>query len=521
MKKKLFLITTFIIASVLVLINVGEKEVKAEENCRNQVYYYMFLDSSNKVNFNFSSGRHIYTTEKFFKAPAEVDATGYNLKVVSHGKVEVTYDSTVSAFAPKSRMPLGFFQNKMLAMKKSGKYQTGYEDNGNIYIAALPWSESGSQSGTTTSTPMPETYAEFSAQVPVFDNTTFATYKTTINSELQNNVAPPTTTRNIGGTSTTGIFFEIERYWDSGDLDDIADNSIVWSPAVYYVEYEICAAEEILPPAPEEKYTITVRYVNKDDGLEIAEDYTLKDNVPSGTPYEYNCDDKKINNYALYKGDEANYPTTFEGTVTKNDTLTCYYTKAETYKLTVEHYEEGNTKDKLVEDFTKSGYASGEDYTYKCQSVPGYTVVNSSNNPSTLEGTFDNSNITRQCYYTKNTYTLTVNYGQDEDCTKLLGDPYTTKLKYKENTKVKVPDSFGKMTNPTLGTFSSQFTTKPNLDGNYLNVTMPAKDVSVCIVYTAQTGSSWIYLAWVIGGLALGYSIWYFVRYFKRQNSEV
>ena len=50
---------------------------------------------------------------------------------------------------------------------------------------------------------------------------------------------------------------------------------------------------------------------------------------------------------------------------------------------------------------------------------------------------------------------------------------------------------------------------------------MPSKNVEVCIVYTPKTGASWIYLVWVIGGLALGYSIWYFVRYYKKQNSEI
>ena len=50
---------------------------------------------------------------------------------------------------------------------------------------------------------------------------------------------------------------------------------------------------------------------------------------------------------------------------------------------------------------------------------------------------------------------------------------------------------------------------------------MPANDVSICIVYTPQTGVSWIYFAWIIAIGALGYSAWYFVQYYKAKKNNV
>lgn len=513
MKKKLFFMSAFVFALILVLVNVDGKEVKAEENCETKTYYYLFMDSSNKTLFDFSNGDHTYNTLKYFKLPNEVDSNDYNVTVENHGRVDIHFDSTASEYA-KTIFPLGLFHNVMKQTKSLDNYTFGYEYHGDVFYRALPWSKDGGESTTTASYSMPDSYDEFAALVPKIE--TYITSKTTfVTSSLTKGEAPAITPTVIKGKQYSALELGVNRTWAQEDISHISNDAIVWTPAAYYVDYKICTVSE-----PED-YTITIRYVDKDTGFEIADDYILIDNEPSGTPYEYNCDAKKIDNYSLYKDDEDNFPTTFEGEVSGDDTLTCYYNQAKTYKLTVEHYEQGNTKDKLIKDYTKTGYASGDDYKYKCQDIPGYNVVNSSSYPSTIEGEFSNSDIKKQCYYSKKDYTLTVNYGEDEDCTKLLGDSYTTKLKYKEKTKVKVPTNFDKLNNPKLGTFSSQFTTKPTLDGNYLNVTMPAKDVSVCIVYTAQTGASWIYLAWVIGGLALGYSIWYFVRYFKKQNGEI
>lgn len=569
MKKKLFLIATFMITLVLVLVNINGKKVQAEtQNCSTKTYYYMFLDSSRRSGFDNnwdSEGKYDRgEIKKYFRMPEEGSV------VVSHGDVGVSYDDSAMGFAPKSRMSLYYYWNLMYNYVTNKGYDDG---NGNVFIKALPWSETEGEI-TTGSITMKgnggDTFDSFKTLVPYDENT--GSYLLTSNVTFptvsidSNNIPYSTTDVTIQGEVINAFVISIDRTWYKSEIDHIDADSIVWSPAVYYVEYEICEEEtsegacylcdstkstywgvdpsfglnscpsswridssikeeeDCVYPSTEtkEKYTVKVRYIDKDTGSTLAKDYTLVDEKVEGTTYSYDCSEKSIDNYALYKDDETKYPTSFNGTVTQDETLTCYYTKAKTYTLTVEHYEEGNTKDKLVTDFTKSGYPSGEKYSHQCQIIPGYTVVNSAEHPSTLSGQFSNSSVTRQCYYTRNKYLLTVNYGSDEDCSGTpLQNPDTYEIQYKDSKDIKIPKTIGDMSNPKLGTYDKNFKTNPTLNGTTLKVTMPAKNVSICIAYSPQTGASWIYLAWVIGVLALGYSIWYFVRYYKRQNGEV
>ena len=122
------------------------------------------------------------------------------------------------------------------------------------------------------------------------------------------------------------------------------------------------------------------------------------------------------------------------------------------------------------------------------------------------------------CYYREQTYSMTINYGEDENCTSLLQDSvYKDGLKEGQAMSIDVPESIGKMTRPALGTYSSQIVNKPELNGTNLSFTMPAKDVSICIVYTPQTGSAMVKWLALIGLGALAFTIWNI----SKKNNEI
>lgn len=530
MKKKIILVTTFIIAAVLFFVNVDEKEVKAADSCDTQVYYYMFLEGSNKDNLLNSyinvNGVYNPTYTKYYKMPDEVDSSEYDVIVKSLGQVDVLEDAE-DAFAEKSYMSISKFYETMVNLKNQSlnRYTRGYVNGDNVFLTALPWSKDGGATATTDSVAIPwdddsllDGAFSFMYNVPYT-----AVAKTKFSTDLKVGEAVVQVFPEVNGETYPAVAISITRNVTAEDLEGYSgdSNGRIWLPAIYYVEYEICPVETEPEPEPE-KYTVDVEYVDKTTGNRITSTTNkIAEDVVSGTPYSYDCSIWKHDGYTLYTEDTKNYPTTFEGTVIKDETLTCYYTPNKTYNLTVKHYEEGNTSVTLADDIVNKGYSQGDPYTHQCQNIPGYTVSNTSSHPSTLTGTFQTSDITKECYYTRNTYTLTVNYGEDEDCTTLLQPSDSYSIKYKDTETVSVPKSIEKLTNPKLGTFSSQFKTNPELKGTDLTVTMPAKNVSVCIVYTAQTGASWIYLVWVIGALSLGYSIWYFVRYYKKREGNL
>ena len=122
------------------------------------------------------------------------------------------------------------------------------------------------------------------------------------------------------------------------------------------------------------------------------------------------------------------------------------------------------------------------------------------------------------CEYREQTYTMTLTYGEDEDCSKTLQEPvFEDGLKAGQAMSIDVPNSIDKMTRPALGTYSSQIVNKPELDGTKLSFTMPAKDVSICIVYTPQTGSAMVKWLALIGLGALAFTVWNI----SKKNNEI
>lgn len=483
MKKRIFLIVAFIIASVLILSNTKTKEVNAAEVCEKHYNYYLFLDATAKSWFDTEFASKTSTTRatsKYFELGIPEGATN-----VKEGQIEIRNEGT--SWEAGKWFSLSYFYNSYNAIGPDSVDVL----NDSTYATAIEWyNENGDTK--TESTAIPVTYDEFKALVP----TDFA--------------VPAFSKTTIGQNSFNSM---ITRTWTSESISHISSAKVVFSPAVYYVSYDMCSEEE------EEKYIIDVEFVDIDTGNHVIETKdSVTGEVESGTPYTYDCSNKKFDGYTLFT--DENKPSKHSGIVTENKTLTCYYRKTtDNHNLIVEHLEEGTNEKIDADSNSGSIYKKGDKYQHQCKDIPGYEVTT---NPSLLEGTFEEKDITRQCYYKKRVYTLTINYGEDEECINLLKESDSVDLKYKETyTYDKIPNTIGKLSSPKLGTYSSKFNEIPKLDGTNLTVTMPAKNVDVCIVYTPQTGSSWLYLVWVIGILSLGYSVWYFIRYYKKQNNEI
>jgi len=506
MKKKILLLTSFIIGMVLILANTSETKVKAEISCNAPKYnYYLFLDATSReyiYQLMGNSSTNDYSTSKDFELGIPENASIYE-----QGQVELTLNDNIANYDEK-RWSTAYYHLTYTSIRKNNEEIKYDSDNaGNSYATSIEWrNDNGNQVEQTL---VPDSYEEFKKGITSnLGNPRF--------NESVINIG----TGSLSAKSSfgTGQNHGITRTWDKSKLEalnfDNLDNDIVWSPAVYYVSY--------CDNAPE-TYKVTVEYKEKDTEKTLANSETVENGLKTGDSYEYDCSSKKIDKYALYSEDEENYPTAFEGTIEdENVKLTCYYTSADTYDLTIEHLnEETNKKIEGVTDIFDRGYVTGDSYEHSCQKIDGYKLVDTEEHPSSFSGTFEDKNIKKQCYYKEDVYTLTINYGEEEDCITLLKEPESYDLKYKEQRTFSIPKKIGDNSDPTLGKFSDKFTTKPKLNGTDLNVTMPAKDVSICIVYTPKTGAGWIYLAWIIGAAALGYSTWYFVRYYKKQNNEI
>ena len=458
MKKKIMLLSIFIISLFCVLVSVDKKEVKAEDNCETVTYYYMFLEATTKYQyeerFNANNDSFDYSTTKYFKVPDEISDEEFDVYVAGHGKIDISYGDVAGiGFKLRKEMNLKDYHDVLLKFAESEQknYNYGYTDSNNIkYLGALPWSKETQSEITTNNIPVEKDFETFRYSVPVFGvGGGYVTAKTTFSaSNLVRGSAPSVTKVEVNGEEYKSVSIDISRSYAKSDLTSIGsypsagNDFIVWTPAVYYVDYEICPIGE--EPEPEE----------------------------------------------------------------------------EPINLTVHHYEEGTTN-QLWDDYTDSDVA-GEEYSYQCRTIPGYNVIDSDEYPALIEGTYVDEDIEEICYYKKATYVLTVNYGEDPDCTSIIKTADSYDLEYGEKRDdISVPDKIGKLNNPKIGSFSDKFNVDPVLKGTNLSVEMPAKNVQVCIMYTGQLGISWIYFAWIIGGLSLGYSAWYFVRYYKKRNSEI
>jgi len=519
MKKKIFLLITVIISTVLIFTNAEEKEVNAA-TCETYYNYYLLLDATNSSTFlnggnngtnnlTCSNNTCTRTDAKYFKLPVPEDATNKESGLVT------LYQSLSNETYNKWHYETFYNYYKQL------------DDIGDNYTVSLD-ETSGTKKYIASSIPWTN-----NSGVELSTHTNIGTFVEFQNASIINNAAI-TMHGNVSSDSEDFYNIQIKRTWNESQMQAIQTiynnhgSVTVWSPAVYYVKYELCEEEEEEPT-----YMATIMHIKTGD----------RGNPISGVPnkvfygpdgFEYECpetlDEYNVPGYIL--NEERSYYTTpyanagmiYATTIDHTYTEYCQYDEADVEnKVIVHHYIE-NTTTKIKEDKIDVNVDEGS-YSYACPSPVTYNNLDYTkiNNSVSVEMQ-DDSVEELICYYKapEKTYTLTVNYGTDEDCT---GEPVkkseTYTLKEKATKTIEFESKIGSLSNPTLGTYSKQFTTKPIVKNNKLSVTMPANDVSICIVYTPQTGVSWIYFAWIIAIGALGYSAWYFVQYYKAKKNNV
>lgn len=440
MKKKIVMLATFVIALVVVLCNLGTEKVNAEETGNNscQVYtnYYLYMDAihsswydeeycdnntCNGSGYDSTKGVFYHETAKEFSLGAPVSEED-----AEFGAVEITLDDTTDY----KKMGLEEFYNAFSSIEDNIPSEAITESDGSItrYIRAIKWETTNATS--TTFTDICKTYDEFKTLVPTGDSLNGREF----------------TSGSMWNKET--FYARIYRTWEKEDVAHI-ENKTVFSPAVYYVRYEICGEEQ-------DVYKTTAHYFNKETNEKLKEDLIWDSGLKTGDSYEgYTCPEA-IND------------------------------------------KEGN----------KWILSANDGYEYK-------------------GGTIEDKDIDFNCYYTeeKESVTLTINFGTNKDCTEGTDIHASVSKTYTEGDKVvyRLP-TIENYEFSNIGPVSPVFSPKPSVNTNdELTFTMPGKNTSVCLVYikNQQTGSGWVYLAWVIAIAALAYSVWYFIKYNKTRNSEI
>lgn len=182
-----------------------------------------------------------------------------------------------------------------------------------------------------------------------------------------------------------------------------------------------------------------------------------------------------------------------------------------TNKVTVKYLDK-DTNQELRKDVSLGDFSSGQKYSTDCMDTIGDYKLTSD---KSLSGTMKDKDVTLYCYYSKEannvpTYKVTVNY-LDKKTKKSIKDPFTHTTEYKSGDKytASCPESIGN--NYILDSYNG------NLTGTIAN-----SNVTVDCLYTSEsvkTSDIPIYIVWGVGGSALAYSIYYFRKYYKEQNS--
>ena len=255
MKKKLFLLTAFIIFSVFVLANTGGKEVKAA--CDDTIYYnyYMFLEATPKAHLTSlldSNGSYTSTTGKTFNLVVPEGAT-----VVDRGQMEIGLNDRTGNFEYGSYFSNTWF---FLVYQQLGPSSIKQFRDTDIdwYATAVIWTDENGIN--TSSTELPADSDEYYAGVPVNGGNPVITY----NGEAEDTFGE------------VGYNFSIKRTWSSTEIADIASDSIVWSPAAYFISYQYDCEEEPVIPEDPDYYTVDVEFVDVDNqSTKLADNYTI------------------------------------------------------------------------------------------------------------------------------------------------------------------------------------------------------------------------------------------------------
>lgn len=407
MKNKYLVVSVFLITLLIGFISIESKEVKAEstdDNCKTYINYYPLLAADTKSNYEAvlsekSDGIHSYTAT----------AKGYLLQtgatIINDGQV------TIGDTNDKTTITLQKYYNMAKASEKDPYSPDGGKTT---YTRANSWYDEGG-SNRTDGTGISNTFEEFQASVP--DGLGHAVITMTNNNN--------------------NIELEVKRTWHKGEIDklNINDDAIVYSPAMYYVEYKVCG------------YDTKANFVEK-------------------------TTNKTLDTKVIETGLQTGYTY---------DTYTC--------------------PEKYVKD--------------------NKTYILSTTDKKTFSGKINNEDVDFNCYYNEKKSTITLNFGTNKDCTTGtdIRKSETKEYEVGQNIKYTVPEIKG-YDFSEVGNISKTFDYE--LDKKDLSFTVPDKNTSICLVYVnnSQTGLSWIYFVWIIGIAALAYSMWYFIRYNKR-NSEI
>ena len=185
-----------------------------------------------------------------------------------------------------------------------------------------------------------------------------------------------------------------------------------------------------------------------------------------------------------------------------------YSTCDNKYKVNVKYLEKGTDKELADPEVVVSGLNDGDNYEFTCKdNISNYDLVTKDKQSGKING----KDAEAVCYYEKESYLLTINYGDDEECSNPLKSADTQSVKWGESVKVEPGNKIGSMTLTGLGTYSSQISPAPKYNNGVITLTMPAKNASICVVYTPQTGSS-IGKVMLLGVVALGGTMFFIKR---------
>lgn len=426
MKKKLFLLTTYILSLVIGVYNVDSKEVKAD-TCEKYTNYYLFLSTTQYQYYldNFDENREFNHKDiKKYKLGVPDSDEEYDVEILNDGKVELTEDSTTGI----SKMTYDEFYT----IYNQAESNKAYVDGNSSYIRAIWYENDGEEKDNTI---------KLTDSLEVFKE------------HLPENIQEPTIklVKDENGKdklSDTRAEFQITRTISESDIENISSGN-VYLPAVYYIRYEVC-------PINTSSNKVIKYFVDKktDESIKSPIEIDLED----GEEYDaYEC------------------PKEFD---------------------------------------------LGEDGLY---------ILDTESKSSFEGGTINGEDVIFECFYNKQEeskkYTLTINFGTDKNCTTKTDIYETQNFEYEAGAKVayKIPE-IDKYEFNDIGSISKTFSPAPTVnDNNQLTLTMPAKNTSICLTYinNSQTGTSWIYLIWIIGIAALAYSGWYFVKFYKNNKNEI
>ena len=302
MKKKLFLFgCCFVILSTFLHL----VSVNAEENsCEIYTNYYLFLSSTSKggyfiPEFEKNEGKSI---------SVETSTVDYDLKLpVGAKKIDEGLVDFTDTSDNIDEMSLEDFYDYWLESNE-GIYSIGNVN----YVRGSGWIENGEFKDNSE-----ELYTDFIERVP-------------------ENYGNPEIIMNGSGNK---VQLSITRTWEKEEIDAL-EKDLVYSPAVYYVQYEVC-----------NDYDITVHYMDDSNDKELF-NTVIEEELADGDKYDaYTCPStlKDYDSYSLNKNKKYQHDGgTIEG---KNVDLYCYYDKKVTLTInfgTNNDCSEGNNIKKSV-----------------------------------------------------------------------------------------------------------------------------------------------------------------------------